>query len=204
MSATKRGNLLVKVRQVNITEQVNTLWSVKFCPKVGVNLLSLKCKLLQGNKISSDHNIVGNTLTSDIILDHQIKTCDGWVAGVNILQDNNNDRAVSATALPKRSINNLHVELCHSFEKITLITTNALSIQVTSTFKLCEDFALHKANQCAVSKKDVPQMQILGEGLIFNISSPSTPTFDRKLHWLLVIEDCSNYSWSLFLKENPT
>ena len=30
----------------------------------------------------------------------------------------------------------------------------------------------------------------------FNISSPSTPTLDGKKHWLLVIEDSTNYAWS--------
>ena len=40
-----------------------------------------------------------------------------------------------------------------------------------------------------------------GERLFFDISSPSTPTFGGKHHWLLVINDCSDYCWSFFLKE---
>ena len=55
MPATKKGKLGVKVRQVNGSEQVHTLQPVKFCPKVGANLFSLMCKLLQGSKISSDN-----------------------------------------------------------------------------------------------------------------------------------------------------
>ena len=79
------GKLLVKVWQVNGTEQVHTLSLVKFCAKAGANLFSLMCKLSHGNKISSDHhnNIVVNTLTGNIILDCQITTQNGWVAGVN-------------------------------------------------------------------------------------------------------------------------
>ena len=71
MPATKKGKLQVKVRQVNGTEQVHTLWPAKFCPNAGANLFSLTCKLLQGNKIASDHenNIVVNTPKGDIILD---------------------------------------------------------------------------------------------------------------------------------------
>ena len=30
-----------------------------------------------------------------------------------------------------------------------------------------------------------------------------TSTFGSKKHWLLVIEDCTNYEWSYFLKEKP-
>ena len=80
-------------------------------------------------------------------------------------------------------------------------TAKGLGIQVTSTFKPFKDCALGKAKQCAVSKKAVPCLQILGERLFFNISSPSTLTFGRKCHWLLFINDCSDYCWSFFLKE---
>ena len=125
-----------------------------------------------------------------------------WIAGVDFLWEANNKRAVSATALPKGNINDLHVELGHPSETITHATAKALGIQVTSTFKPCEDFALGKAKQQALSKKAVPWLEILGERLFFDINSLSTPTFGEKHHWLLVIDDCSNNSWSFFLKEN--
>ena len=51
--ATKKGKL--HVQQVDGTKWVHTLWPVKFCPKVGTNLLSLMYEPLQGNIISSDH-----------------------------------------------------------------------------------------------------------------------------------------------------
>ena len=158
MPITKKGKLQVKVHQVNGTEHIHTLWPVKFCPKAGANLFSLMCELSKGNKISSDNqnNIAVNTLTGDIILDCQVKTHDGWVAGVNFLCKANNERAVSATALPKQNINDLHVELGHASEAITQATTKALGIQVMGAFKPCEDCALGKVKQHAVSKKAVP------------------------------------------------
>ena len=75
----KKIKLQVKGLQVGGTEQVHTLWPVKFCPKAGVNLFSLMCKLSLGNKIARDHqnNIVVNTSTGDIILGCQIKTREG-------------------------------------------------------------------------------------------------------------------------------
>ena len=54
MPAMKKGKLQVKVHQVNGTEWAHTLWPMKFCPKAGVNLFLLTCKLSQGNKITSD------------------------------------------------------------------------------------------------------------------------------------------------------
>ena len=71
MPTIKKGKLRVTVWQVNGIEQVHTLWSVLFCPSAGANLFSLTCKLLRGNKISSDeaNNIVITTPIGDILLD---------------------------------------------------------------------------------------------------------------------------------------
>ena len=62
--------------KVNGSEQVRTLWPVKFCSTVGVNLFSLTCELLWGNKISSNqlNNIGINTPSVNIVFDRQIKT----------------------------------------------------------------------------------------------------------------------------------
>ena len=76
-----------------------------------------------------------NTSTGNIILDCRIKTHDGWVAGVDFFCKAYDEWAVSATTLPKRTVNNLHVDLDHPSETITQATTKALSIQVTSTIK---------------------------------------------------------------------
>ena len=46
MPTTKKGKLRVNLLQVNGLEQVHTLWPVRFCPSMGVNLFSLTCKLL--------------------------------------------------------------------------------------------------------------------------------------------------------------
>ena len=125
----------------------------------------LNVQTLTGNKISSNqlNNIMINTPTGNIRLDHQIKTCNGWVAGVDFLWASNDERAVSATAPFKRNVNDLHIELGHPSEAITRSTTNGLGIQVTGMFKPCKDCALVKAKQCAVSKKAVLHLQILGE-----------------------------------------
>ena len=118
-----------------------------------------------------------------------------------ITHEANNERAVSGTALPKKNVNNLHVELGCPFKTITCATAKALSIQVIGTLKQCEYCALDKAKEQAVSKKAVPHSKILGERLFFDISFSSTPTFGGKQHWLLVMNNSSAYIWSFVLKE---
>ena len=71
--------------------------------------------------------------------------------------------AVSATALPKKNTNNLHVEEGHPSETITHTTAKAPSIQVTGTFKPFEDCALGKVRQQAVSKRLYPDKKIRGK-----------------------------------------
>ena len=138
---------------------------------------------------------------SDVILDCWIKTFDDWVARVKFLREVTKDRALSANALHKKYINALYFELGHSSESITYVTVKVMGIQVTSIFKLCKDCALGEAKQHEVSKKSVSWLKILGKTLFFDISSPSTPPFGGKKHWLLVVEDSGNCAWSFFLKK---
>ena len=161
------------------------------------------CELLHGNTVSSDHQnkIVIKSTNGNIIFDCQIKTCDGWVVGIKFLQKTSDERVQSATAPCKKNINKLHVELSHPSKSITHTTAKALGIQVTDTFMSCEDCTLSEAKQQTVSKKAVPWSKILGERLFFDISSLSTPTFGSKKHWLLIVDDSSNFSWHFFLKE---
>ena len=149
MPTTKKGKLCMTVRQVNRQEQVHTLWPVKFCPSAGANIFLLTWELLQGHKISSDdaNNIVMNTPIGNIILDHRIKTCESWIAGVDFIRNIANKKAVSATALIKQDINNLHVELGHPSEAITRSTAKSFGIQFTGTFRPCDDCALGEAKQ---------------------------------------------------------
>ena len=90
MPPTKRGKLQINVQQVDGTEQVHTLWPMKFFPNAGVNLFSQTCELLQGNH---HNNIVASSASGDIILDCLIKTRDCWVVRIEFLQETYNERA---------------------------------------------------------------------------------------------------------------
>ena len=103
MPITKNGKLRVTVHKVNGKEQVHTLWPVKFCFLAGANLFLLTCELSRRNKISSDdaNNIVVITQIGNIVVNHQIKTRDCWVTGVDFFRNKIKEKAVSATAIIK-------------------------------------------------------------------------------------------------------
>ena len=52
-----------------------------------------------------------------------------------------------------KNINDLDIELGHPSESITHATAKAMGIQVTGTFKSCEDCALGNVKQEGLSKK---------------------------------------------------
>ena len=60
------------------------------------------------------------------------------------LQQTNDERAQSATAPCKKTVNDLHVEFRHPSKSIDHAPAKALGIQDTSIVKLCEDCALGK------------------------------------------------------------
>ena len=86
-------------------------------------------------------SIVITTLNGNFILDRRFKTHDGWVAGVDFMQASYDEKAVSATAIPKKNINDLHVKLGHPLEAVTQSTAKTFGIQFTGTFMPCEDFS---------------------------------------------------------------
>ena len=63
-------------------------------------------------------------------------------------------------------------------------------------------WCLVKGYKGDVFKKAVASSKTLGERLFFNCSSPSTPNFAGKKHWLLVIEDSVDYAWSFFKEKS--
>ena len=98
-------------------------------------------------------------------------------------------------------MNVLHNELGDHLEVITQATSRVMGLHLTGAFNPCEGCALGKAKKGRVHIRDVEHSKILGERLIFDISSPSTFTFRGKKYWLLVIKDSTDNAWSYFLKE---
>ena len=90
---------------------------------------------------------------------------------------------------------NTHVQLP------TRATAKNLDIKLVGKFKPCESCALGKAKQNNISKLPAKQVEYLGERLCLAISSPSTKSIEGKHHWLLVVNNCTDYVWSFCLKE---
>ncbi len=95
-----------------------------------------------------------------------------------------------------RDINEYHKALGHPSESITHATAHAEGILLKGNFNPCEDCALGKARQVKMSKKAVPKSTNKEERLFIDISSPLTKSMCSKQHWLLDLDDCTDYCWS--------
>ena len=133
-----------------------------------------------------------------------MQTRDGWVGGVDLVPIIN-DVALSSKDTGSgdglKDVNELHHELGHVSKVVTQKTAKALKIPLKSPFSPCNDCLLGKAKQKKVSKSLVARSTKSGERVFFDVSLPRTASVGGNKHWLLVVDDFSDYCWSIFLKK---
>jgi hypothetical protein len=67
-------------------------------------------------------------------------------------------------------------------------------------FKSCEECAISKVRQKNVAKEWKGGSQTPGERLYIDISSIKNESFGGFTFWVLIVDNYTDYSWSLFLK----
>ena len=92
-------------------------------------------------------------------------------------------------------------EVIIKFELSFIVIALIKELKQAYDIEVCEDCALSKAKAKKISKVPVKQAGKPGGRLCIDISSPSTKSIGGKCHWLLVVDDCTNYAWSFFLKQ---
>ena len=78
---------------------------------------------------------------------------------------------------------------------ITQAIGRAMGLVLTDILQCWEDYALGKSQKCGMSKKAVEHSKIVVEKLFFDISAPSNPTIDSEKHWVLVINNSTDFVW---------
>ena len=205
VKAKKKGKLRCLIKQVDGTSTSKVL-SVKYCENANENLFSITQELSKGAKLGSDEE---NNITlsypdgSSITFDRRIKTRDGWVCGVDIIPIATEMAQLSKDTAKETviDINEYHRALGHPSEAIVRATAKQFGIRLAGQFKPCESCALSKAKAKKISKVPVKRASEPGGRLCIDISSPSTKSIGGKQHWLLVVDDCTDYAWSFFLKQ---
>ena len=79
-------------------------------------------------------------------------------------------------------------------------TAKIHGLKLKGDFEVCEDCAIAKARQKNVNKVWKGGSQIPGERLYLDISSIKEKSFGGAKFWVLIVDDYTDFCWSIFLK----
>ena len=204
MTATKVGSLSCKVIQVDGSSLDVTLHEVKFVPELWVNLFSINKALKNGFKISNKGlSISLSKGSATVTFDRLIRTTNGSVSAIK-MSINTPPVAYSATKSSITSkgikINTFHEMLGHCGLDRLQKTASIHDLKLTGNFKVCEDCAVAKARQKNLNKDWKGGSQSPGERLYLDISSVRDASYGGSKFWVLIVDDYTDYCWSIFLK----
>jgi predicted secreted protein len=79
-------------------------------------------------------------------------------------------------------------------------TAKIHSLKLSGEFETCAECAIAKARQKNVNKEWKGGSQIPGERVYLDISSIKDVGYGGSKFWVLIVDDYTNYCWSIFLK----
>jgi hypothetical protein len=79
-------------------------------------------------------------------------------------------------------------------------TAQVHGLKLKGDFKVCEDCAVAKARQKKLNKDWKVGSQVPGERVYLDISSIRDESYGGSCFWVLLVDDCTDYCWSIFLK----
>jgi transposase InsO family protein len=106
----------------------------------------------------------------------------------------------STTTTTNIDITQFHGIMGHVNERYLRQTADYYNIALYSTLSTCIHCALANIGKAPISKIHKQRSRILGQRIFIDISKLSTPSIGGSTHWMLIVDDCSDYTWSYFLK----
>jgi hypothetical protein len=157
-----------------------------------------------------------------LLFDKVFKTDTGKVVGVELLPRNGRkgdgyafpttDDSDSPPAVPstpttpessKKSwnINRMHQVFNHASEDVLRKIAKEQGWNITGKFETCKDCKESNAKQKNVSKVSDSKSDIPGERLFIDITSIKDKSIGGSKFWLVIVDDATNLTWSMFLKQ---
>ena len=96
-------------------------------------------------------------------------------------------------------INHMHKLLGHVSESTMKKTASYYGWKVSGLFQPCEDCNLAKPKGKPLEKESGPRSITPGGCFFIDISSIKNTSYGGKKFWLLVVDECTNMSWSFFM-----
>jgi hypothetical protein len=209
MTATKVGDLKCKVIQLDGSSLDVTLCEVKYVPELWMNLFSLNKALKNGYTLSNKGlSICLSKGPCLVTFDRLIWTTNGCVSGIKlsiypypVSSPVGCNAMINAEHNKGIDINVFHEMMSHCGVDKLQKTADIHGLKLTGMLTICENCALAKARQKNVNKEWKGSSKIPGERIYLDISSVRDVSFGGAKFWVLIVDDYTDYCWSLFLKD---
>jgi hypothetical protein len=204
MVATKVGSLRRRVIQVDGSTLYIVINDIKFLPELCANLFSVNKALKNGFKLSNKNENISLTKGSaSITFDRIIKSLDGTVSRIKMVYLDSLTTHIAQNKLDSGKsvhVNKFHEIVGHCGLDLSKKTAQVHGLKLKGDFKVCEDCAVAKARQKNLTKDWKGGSQVSGERVYVDISSIRYESYGGSCFWVLLVDDYSNYCWSIFLE----
>ena len=206
ISCTHKGKLdvICKHRDGSMARET---WDVKIVPQLNHDLFSFTKAMKEGWQMNGRWKEGGlmielfKTARASMKFDRMIPSGSSWLMGIKTQRLVGQAHAVIE---PGKSIPmwKFHQITGHTGEHLLKTTAENMGIQITGKLEPCEVCAQAKIRQANVPKKKQKQEPSRpGYRMFIDISSFKHKSMGRKRHWLIVVDEFSDYSHSFFLRK---
>ena len=206
ISCTHKGILDVICRHKDGSMARET-WDVKIVPELNHDLFSFTKAMKDGWQMNGRWKEGGlmielfKTTRASMKFDRMIPSGSSWLMGIKVHRVY--DEAHAAME-PGKSISatKLHQITGHTGEHLLKPTANYMKLKLLGSLPPCEACAKAKIRQRNVQKKKIKKMPTKpGYRVFIDISSFKQASRGGNRHWLIVVDEFSDYTHSYFLNK---
>ena len=182
-------------------------WEVKIVPELNHDLFSFTKAMKDGWQMNGRWKEGGSMIelfktgTASMKFDRMIPSGSSWLMGIKVHRVY--DEAHAAMEAGKSiTATKLHLMTGHTGEHLLKPTANYMKLKLVGRLPPCEACAKAKIRQRNVQKKKIKKMPTKpGYRVFIDISSFKQVSRGGNKHWLIVVDEFSDYTHSFFLKK---
>ena len=206
ISCTHKGKLdvICKHRDGSMARET---WDVKIVPQLNHDLFSFTKAMKEGWQMNGRWKEGGlmielvKTTRASMEFDRMIPSGSSWLMGIRTQRLVGQAHAVieHGKSIP---ISKVHQMTGHTGEHLLKTTTENMGVKLTGKLEPCEVCAQAKIRQVNMPKNKQNQVPSRpGYRMFIDISSFKHESMGGKRHWLIVVDEFSDYSHSFFLRK---
>ena len=206
LEVTKIGTKQGIVIQKNGTVRNIEIKNVKYVPDMYCNLFSITSAMKQGfTLIGNKNSLTMKKKNYCVNFDRIIKSGQGFLFGIKIAQGSSNviRRSGTSEKIAKKktlSRSEAHKIFGHCDDRMTEASARKYGYVLYGGYEPCHHCLKAKVRQKNISKVPRERRKRKGELTFWDISSTRYKSVGGTKFWNLIVDDCTNMMFSIFLK----